>query len=251
MARASGDQAWVFVSHASADLAKVRQVRNFMEEKGAGPILFHLKSLATPERFWPLIKAEIEARNFFLLCDSEAARASEWVQRERQAVEQVAQRRAIRVGRLSLDGGQIDFSGLERFLLNLQVYVVHPSGWDPSAAFETLERYGYGSLGAVGLSEQGLSHLGERSQMRDDLVDMMYHGAARGWLLVVLNKRMAESAHFWNALPASLPGARVMFVLLEKASLAANPPVDVIDATLPIVKALDLAAQRMLTGGKD
>jgi hypothetical protein len=44
-APAIDDTPWVFVSHASADLAKVRQVRNFMEEHGAAPILFHLKAL--------------------------------------------------------------------------------------------------------------------------------------------------------------------------------------------------------------
>jgi hypothetical protein len=53
---------WVFVSHSSADLRKVRQVRNFMEDRDAAPILFHLRALTDPERFWPLIELEISAR---------------------------------------------------------------------------------------------------------------------------------------------------------------------------------------------
>jgi hypothetical protein len=34
--------AWIFVSHASADLKMVRQARNYLEDKGAAPLLFHL-----------------------------------------------------------------------------------------------------------------------------------------------------------------------------------------------------------------
>src|SRR5580700_1509292 len=95
--------AWVFVSHASADLVKVRKIRNFMEDRGGSPILFYLRALIRPEQFWPLIEQEIAARNFFLFCDSEAARASEWVGRERRAVAAIAQEHPIRVGRISLD----------------------------------------------------------------------------------------------------------------------------------------------------
>jgi hypothetical protein len=98
----------VFVSHSSADLRKVREVRNFMEDRDAAPILFHLRALTDPERFWPLIELEISARNFFLLRDSEAARASPWVQREREAVRKISNQRAIRVGRIDLDKHPLD-----------------------------------------------------------------------------------------------------------------------------------------------
>jgi hypothetical protein len=55
-------RAWVFVSHSSKDLVQVRQVRNYLEERDASPILFHLLALQAPEEFWPLIDREIEAR---------------------------------------------------------------------------------------------------------------------------------------------------------------------------------------------
>ena len=89
MTKSTNPRAWVFVSHSSKDLARVRQVRNYLERKGASPILFHLRALQDPEDFWPLIKKEIAARNFFLYCESPAAAASEWVQREREVVEAV------------------------------------------------------------------------------------------------------------------------------------------------------------------
>src|SRR5262245_8191750 len=77
--------AWIFVSHASDDLERAREVRNYLESKGASPLLFHLKALANPEEFWPIIEREIAARNFFLYCQSAIADKRDWVCREREA----------------------------------------------------------------------------------------------------------------------------------------------------------------------
>jgi hypothetical protein len=120
-----------------------------MEERGAAPILFHLRALTGPEKFWPLIEQEISARNFFLLCNSEAARASPWVQREWEVVRKVPNQRAIRVGHIDLDKDALDFDRLGRFLLNLHVYVV---GEQHSSAFKVLQSFGYHPLGSVDFS---------------------------------------------------------------------------------------------------
>ncbi len=245
------EPAWVFVSHASADLPKVREVRNFMEERGAAPILFHLKSLTDPERFWPLIVQEIEARNFFLLCDSEAARASAWVQRERQAVAAISRERAIRIGRVSLDEKEIDYKGLERFLLHLQVFIAYPASGGYEVAARVLKSFGYNVSGAVGFSEEGLSRIGDGSQMSDDMIDTMYHFAARGWLLVVMNKAMATSARLLEALPTGLAGGRVMLVLTDPGELPSIPPNQVVGGTGSLEAAMIKAAQRMLMSGTD
>jgi hypothetical protein len=74
--------AWIFVSHSVQNLEEVRRVRNFLEEQGANPILFFLKCVREDDELDSLLKREIEARNFFLLCDSEAARNSRWVHEE-------------------------------------------------------------------------------------------------------------------------------------------------------------------------
>ncbi len=52
----------------------------------ANPLLFFLMCLKEDEEVNSLIKREITARNFFLLCDSPAARSSPWVQKEREFV---------------------------------------------------------------------------------------------------------------------------------------------------------------------
>ena len=74
--------AWVFVSHSNTDIAGVRAVRDELERMGHCPLLFFLKCINADDELDGLIKREIEARNFFLLCDSPGARASAWVRRE-------------------------------------------------------------------------------------------------------------------------------------------------------------------------
>lgn len=76
-------RAWIFVSHSTKDLSKVRSVRNQLERAGAEPLIFRLKFLDQKKSAIPvLLKAEIRARQFFLLCRSQNSRASAWVQKE-------------------------------------------------------------------------------------------------------------------------------------------------------------------------
>ena len=77
-------EAWVFVSHSHLDLQAVRRIRDEMERLGANPLLFFLKASIEDSELDGLIKREIQARNFFVLCDSAKARSSRWV-REEQA----------------------------------------------------------------------------------------------------------------------------------------------------------------------
>ncbi len=88
---------WIFVSHSSLDLEKVREIRNYLEEKGAGPLLFHLKCIEKDENLFQLLEKEIEARAFFLLCDSENAQNSSFVQREWQIASSQMRKRLLKI----------------------------------------------------------------------------------------------------------------------------------------------------------
>jgi hypothetical protein len=118
----SNYHAWIFVSHASDDLVQVRKVRNYLEEKGASPLLFHLLALKDPEEFWPIIAKEIEARNFFLFCESDTARTREWVRREREAVEAVAKTKPVRIGTIEVDRPELDLGRLDALLATIRVF---------------------------------------------------------------------------------------------------------------------------------
>ena len=90
-------KAWIFVSHSVRDLEQVRAIRNELEKRGAEPLLFFLKALEQDEELRTLLKREIEARTFFLLCDSTAARDSRWVREEQEYVRALPGKRVISV----------------------------------------------------------------------------------------------------------------------------------------------------------
>ena len=78
----SNNDIWVFLSHSNKDFEKVRVVRNLLEEQNYKPIMFFLKALNDDDEIDSLIKREIDARQLFILCDSDNARKSKWVDEE-------------------------------------------------------------------------------------------------------------------------------------------------------------------------
>ena len=80
---AGGEGAWIFLSHSNKDFEQVREIRNELERRGHKPLMFFLKCLESDDARLPeLLKSEITARSWFILCDSPNAAASKWVQEE-------------------------------------------------------------------------------------------------------------------------------------------------------------------------
>jgi hypothetical protein len=82
--------AWIFLSHSHKDIKEVRRVRDALEAKGHNPLLFFLKCLDDNSELEGLIRREIEARKFFLLCDSPNAQSARWVQKEVELIKSMA-----------------------------------------------------------------------------------------------------------------------------------------------------------------
>jgi hypothetical protein len=81
---------WVFLSHSSTDYENVKIVRDYLEENNFNALMFYLKCLEDnpeDEETQNLIFREIEARNIFVLCKSNEADKSYWVQKEKEWVE--------------------------------------------------------------------------------------------------------------------------------------------------------------------
>ena len=113
-------RAWIFVSHSKQDLAKVRQVRDALEKAGAEPILFFLKCLSDHDEVDGLIKREIDARYFFLLCDSANAKKSKWVQDE---VAHVKSLHGRRIELIDLDSDwAVQLTGITNLVSNATAY---------------------------------------------------------------------------------------------------------------------------------
>lgn len=82
---------WIFLSHSSADIEKVRMIRNQFEKNHQNPLAFHLKCLRTDTEeglaeLENLIKREIDARDWFVFCESEAAKKSNYVSMEKDYI---------------------------------------------------------------------------------------------------------------------------------------------------------------------
>jgi TIR domain-containing protein len=78
--------AWIFLSHSHKDFDKVKDLRNELERQGHHPLLFFLKCLDDDSEIDGLIRREIEARSWFILCDSANSRSSRWVGEERKII---------------------------------------------------------------------------------------------------------------------------------------------------------------------
>lgn len=85
------DGCWIFLSHSSADIKKVRQIRNEFEKCGHNPLAFHLKCLHDDteegkKELSDLIIREIDSREWFVFCESPEASRSEYVQMEKNHI---------------------------------------------------------------------------------------------------------------------------------------------------------------------
>jgi len=82
---------WIFLSHSSKDIDKVRIIRNVFEAYGQNPLAFHLRCLNTDtiegrEELDSLIKREIDAREWFVFCESASASKSQYVKMEKDYI---------------------------------------------------------------------------------------------------------------------------------------------------------------------
>lgn len=76
----------IFISHSHQDLPKVRLIRNSLEEKGFDPLCFYMQCLTDEDEIDGLLKREIDAREWFAFMESQNARQSAWVQKEREYI---------------------------------------------------------------------------------------------------------------------------------------------------------------------
>lgn len=178
---------WIFVSHASEDLERVRDVRNYLEEQGASPLLFHLLSLKTPDQFWALIESEIEARNFFLYCESPAAQNSPWVQKERRAVQEANRKSARRIGTVDVTKKSLDCKTLDDFLSKTRVFPAY-SRKDR----DRVEPY-LAALEQAGYQVFRDTEIAAGEVWKESLETELKAAARNGWVVLFLSNRTLES----------------------------------------------------------
>lgn len=102
---------WIFLSHSSKDIKKVRHIRNEFERHGQNPLAFHLKCLSTDteegrRELDTLIKREIDAREWFVFCESDAADSSPYVKMEKDYILRSGKKKVWRID-MSLSEGEL------------------------------------------------------------------------------------------------------------------------------------------------
>jgi predicted transcriptional regulator len=120
MTNNNNKEVWVFLSHSNKDYEKVRQVRNMLEEQSLRPLMFFLHCLSDDEEIDSLIKREIDCRTRFILCDSENARKSHWVQKEVEYIK--SQNRICETIDLSKSMDEI-LSTLQDFINKTRIFI--------------------------------------------------------------------------------------------------------------------------------
>lgn len=146
-------KSWIFVSHSNRDLEAVRRIRNEIEDRGGQPLLFFLKCLSDGDELDDLLKREIEARRYFLLCDSEHAASSKWVKEE---VDYVTSLSGKRVENIDLRWNWNDqVEGVQRLLKQATLFPVYAQQDRPivEALLRELGEHDFGIFDAFGSVE--------------------------------------------------------------------------------------------------
>ncbi len=93
----NGEGGYVFISHSHQDIKEVRKIRNVMEEHGFEPLCFYLRCLSDDDEIEGIIKREIDSREWFVYIDSANARKSKWVQKEREYIKNLGDKKILEI----------------------------------------------------------------------------------------------------------------------------------------------------------
>lgn len=120
----------IFLSHSHDDIVEVRKIRNSLEQDGFEPLCFYLKCLTDDDEIEDLIKREIDAREWFIFVDSENARKSRWVKKEREHITKTDKKKIITI---NLEDRETIEATLHKITHNLRVYISNSNKDNPLA----------------------------------------------------------------------------------------------------------------------
>lgn len=193
--KASG---WVFLSHASEDYEFVKTIRNYLEDNGFSALMFYLKSLessGSDRMIEKLIFDEIEARNIFVLCESEYAKKSKWVKKEVREVKTYSDKIFRKIDMNLLKHKKATALSVLDDLLNFaSLYFINHSNDQ-----EKIDRI-YTSLNLKGFRIfKNNPNETSRHQDKDFQFNSAMEDASKeGTILIFLSKSIVKSQWFWD-----------------------------------------------------
>jgi hypothetical protein len=218
----SPEGAWIFLSHSTKDWDEVRRVRNLLEEKGHRPLVFFLKCLTEHSELDELIRREIEARTWFLLCDSDNARGSSWVQAEVAYIKELQGKYHERIDLNEAIEKQI--VRLDRLCKRVTAFLSYHRADRPHARriAEALGKQDY----SVWLDIEALA---PGSNWQQEITSAIDRAVERGFVLVLLSMNSMQSDFVTNEIRYALEksataahGANIVPLMLNDPSVILN-----------------------------
>lgn len=119
-----GEGGYCFISHSHFDIDQVRKIRNELENNGFEPLCFYLKCLTDDDEIEGLIKREIDAREWFVYIDSQNARNSKWVQKERKYIDSLPNKKIMLI---NLEDRKESVDIAKAIMNNMRVFLSYSS----------------------------------------------------------------------------------------------------------------------------
>ncbi|MBY0541218.1 MAG: toll/interleukin-1 receptor domain-containing protein [Campylobacterales bacterium] len=188
---------WIFISHSSKDFEYVRKVRDYLEDSGFSTLMVYLKSLDDPTKenqMKQILKWEIEARNIFVLCESEDALKSPWVKWEIDHVESLTGKIVTKINIDKLKYKKCtELSKLDNLMNRATIYSIY-SREDKSKVNRILDDLN--SIGFRIFEDTASMKLGnDTSQKLNSSINAI---AEQGVVLIFLSKNALNSEWFWK-----------------------------------------------------
>jgi hypothetical protein len=179
----------------------VKVVRNYLEENGFSALMFYLKCLEEDdkqEKIKELIEWEINARNIFVLCKSEAASNSTWVQWETDLVQNSNIPKIFKT--INVDNLKYkkctELSKLDDLMNRATLYFLFSSKDNKHKQIEII----YQKLNSIGFrilrDIPSTTKLGKN--IHSKIKDAIEETKSKGAVLVFLSKNVLESNWFWT-----------------------------------------------------
>ena len=177
--------AWIFLSHSHQDYDRVAQVRNYLEQLGHHPLMFFLKCLSDDHEVDGLIRREIEARSWFVLCSSANSKNSSWVKSEVEIIKALSEKT---YSEIDLDDANLDLDSKLFALVHKATVFLSFNHNDEEVARkiqETLKAHDFGVFSDLDLRGS------EDWQKRTN--EELESAARRGTVLFLLGARSLDS----------------------------------------------------------
>lgn len=193
--KASG---WVFLSHSSRDYEDVKVVRNYLEENGFSALMFYLKCLENPAKkklIKPLIKDEIDSRNIFVSCKSEASKKSSWFRWENYLVNKSKNKivKTLDINLLKYKKATA-LSILDDLINFASLYFIYHS--DDNSKVEKI----YKELNSRGFKilKNNPKVTSYKTKKNEAFFSAIEEASKDGTILIFLSKHVLNSKWFWN-----------------------------------------------------